>query len=343
MTLSLKALALAGSIGCCLVTSALPAAAQSQWDALYDRIIRLEHEVKGLRGGGAVATTPQQPAGDSAYRLTNLEEQMRQLMGEMQALSQRVRAMQAQLQEFQGGRKSGALEPEPQIEKSVEVSEPEFSQQQSTESVDLSQYQSQELANLESQSEGETVTNVQKKAPGPKLLGTLTVQQSGELSQATQNSGQGQETSSLLPETVETANLDGTSVAATQTENPDALYESAYDKLLGREFGPAEAEFRLFLSRYGEHPLAGDAQYWLGETYYARSDYKQAAQTFLKGYRSDPKGRKAPDSLFKLAMSLQKLGQKPQACGTFAEVAKEFPKSASLRNQAIKEMQRAGC
>jgi tol-pal system protein YbgF len=123
----------------------------------------------------------------------------------------------------------------------------------------------------------------------------------------------------------------------------ERLYESAYESLLGRRFGAAEGSFKMFLDRHRDHPLAGDAHYWLGETYYVQGDYKQAAQSFLEGYRGFPEGRKAPETLFKLAQSLQQLDQKPQACSTFAEVAKNYPTAANVRNEALKEMQRAGC
>jgi tol-pal system protein YbgF len=99
----------------------------------------------------------------------------------------------------------------------------------------------------------------------------------------------------------------------------------------------------MFVDRHRDHPLASDAHFWLGETYYVQGDYKQAAQSFLKGYRDYPDGRKAPDTLFKLALSLQQLEQTSQACSTFAEVAKKYPTAANVRNEALKEMQRAGC
>ena len=56
--------------------------------------------------------------------------------------------------------------------------------------------------------------------------------------------------------------------------------------------------------RYPNDPLAGNAQYWLGETYYVRKDYKNAAAAFAEGYQKYPKGPKAADDLLKLGMSL---------------------------------------
>ena len=125
--------------------------------------------------------------------------------------------------------------------------------------------------------------------------------------------------------------------------SPEQVYESAYDQYTNRQFGEAEAGFRLFLSRHRDHELAGNAQYWLGETYYVQGKYKDAARNFLAGFQTYPKSARAANALLKLGMSLNKLGQKEQACGAFAEVPKKYPAAADARNQALREMKRAGC
>ena len=101
--------------------------------------------------------------------------------------------------------------------------------------------------------------------------------------------------------------------------------------------------FRTFIEKYSDHSLAGSAQYWLGETYYAQNDFKQAAQSFLKGYRQYPKSRRAADSLLKLGISLGRLGQKQQACAAYGAVTSEYPKAVEARKRAQSEAKRAGC
>ena len=59
-------------------------------------------------------------------------------------------------------------------------------------------------------------------------------------------------------------------------------------------------------------------------TYYVRAAYVQAAEVFLEGYRSDPKGTKAPDSLLKLGMSLSGLDKKREACAAFNKLIKDY-------------------
>ena len=159
---------------------------------------------------------------------------------------------------------------------------------------------------------------------------------------------------SLAPEKVETALLDGSAggsnlgagtsgsgnLAATSA---DSLFKQAQSSYRSRDFSGAVSGFRSFVTRHRQHELADDAQFLLGEAYYAQGSWKQAAQTYLAGYQNFPKSDKRGSNLLKLGMSLNKLGQKKQACSTFAEVNKKFGKKASLRNRSLKEMQRAGC
>lgn len=51
-----------------------------------------------------------------------------------------------------------------------------------------------------------------------------------------------------------------------------------------------------FLRQFPNDGLAGNAQYWLGETYYVRQDYQNAAIAFGEGFQRYPKSAKAPDN-----------------------------------------------
>jgi len=125
---------------------------------------------------------------------------------------------------------------------------------------------------------------------------------------------------------------------------PKQLYETAYGYLLQRDYGAAETAFDDFLQRFPNDPLAGNAQYWLGESLYVRGQYRSAAGAFLKGYQNYGRNPKAPESLLKLAMSLQRLGQKDAACSSFNELASKYPSAPPhVKTSAQAERQRAGC
>ena len=121
-------------------------------------------------------------------------------------------------------------------------------------------------------------------------------------------------------------------------------YEYAFGKLKTRNYDEAENALRSFVDRHPDDPLAGNAMYWMGETYYVRKQYSEAARIFLDAYQRFPKGNKAPDNLFKLAKSLSQIGENKSACTTYAELVKTFP-SANQRilNGARSDMTRLGC
>ncbi len=126
--------------------------------------------------------------------------------------------------------------------------------------------------------------------------------------------------------------------------SPKQLYETAYGYLLQQNYGAAEAAFDDFLARHPNDGLAGNAQYWLGESYFVRGQFKQAAGAFLKGYQTYGRSIKAPDSLLKLAMSLDRLGQKDAACSSYAELNTRFPAAApTVKARAESERRRIGC
>jgi tol-pal system protein YbgF len=131
--------------------------------------------------------------------------------------------------------------------------------------------------------------------------------------------------------------------------SPEAQYEFAYAQLLQAQreqgdFGRAEAALRAFIAANPGHRLAGNAQYWLGETHYVRRDYQNAAVAFAEGFQKYPNNDKAPDNLLKLGMSLGHLNQKAKACGTLNEVERRYPQAtASIKQATQREKQRIGC
>ena len=75
-----------------------------------------------------------------------------------------------------------------------------------------------------------------------------------------------------------------------------------------------------------------------------RGLFRAAAGAFLKGYQTYTKSAKAPENLLKLAMSLQRLGQKDAACSSYSELTTKFPTApAHVKATAQNERQRAGC
>jgi tol-pal system protein YbgF len=133
-------------------------------------------------------------------------------------------------------------------------------------------------------------------------------------------------------------------MAALPEGDAQSLYERGYGALLQRDYAGAATAFRQLIEGYPKDPLAGNAQYWIGESFYRRGQYKNAADAFLKGYKKYKFGDKAPETLLKLGMSLAELGQKDAACSTFGELKSKYPSApAEVRDEANAERKKARC
>ena len=90
-------------------------------------------------------------------------------------------------------------------------------------------------------------------------------------------------------------------------------------------FDQAEDRLRRFLNDYPSSPLAGDAWYWLGESQFVRGIHAEAARSYLNGYNADRGGVRAAENLYKLGVTLGRLGQLNEACLTLREVRNQYP------------------
>ena len=124
----------------------------------------------------------------------------------------------------------------------------------------------------------------------------------------------------------------------------DQMYNDAFKKLQDGDYADAERGFKAFLQSNPRHVLAGNAQYWLGETYYARRDYKNAMTAFADGYEVYKASPKGPDNLLKLGVTLAVLGRKPDACAVFAKFNQDYPRAIDLQKRRVEqERQKNGC
>lgn len=124
----------------------------------------------------------------------------------------------------------------------------------------------------------------------------------------------------------------------------DQMYHDAMKKLQDGDNAGAERAFRTFLQSNPKHPLAGNAQYWLGESYYAGKDYQNAMTAFAEGYKNYKASPKGPDNLLKLGITLAVMGRKSDACQVFAKFSQDYPRATDLQKRRIdQERQKNAC
>ena len=121
-------------------------------------------------------------------------------------------------------------------------------------------------------------------------------------------------------------------------------YDFALSFMKVGDYETAEFALKEFIDKNKDHDLAGNAQYWYGETFRIRQLYSDAATAYLDGYQNYPKSKKAPDNLLKLGITMVQLGEKDEGCNMIAGIKKQYPKaSKSVLQKAQYEQKKFKC
>ncbi len=267
---------------------------------------------------------------ETIVRMNRIEEQMRALTGQIEEMSYQLRQMQDQmrrmqedveyrLQVIEGG------DPQPRQRSDAPAAQPAPAASGTVATPNDPTVQNLGDLRLEPGAQGQAADG---GAGRPLDLGAIAGGQQGAAPQG-----------NPAP-----AANDQVAVAAPAAGGGRALYDSAYGNLLNGNYPESQQQFTQFLSENPNDPLAGNAQYWLGESYYARGLYREAADAFLKSYSDYPNTEKVGESLLKLGLSLNGMGEQQAACATYSELLQKYPNApASLTDRAKAEKDRAGC
>jgi tol-pal system protein YbgF len=112
-----------------------------------------------------------------------------------------------------------------------------------------------------------------------------------------------------------------------------ALYNLARQRLDQGQPAKSRELFQEFLGRFPKDELAPNAQYWLGETYYAEKKWNDAIVEFQKVLKEYKGSDKVPDALLKIGMCFQAQGDCDNA-KLFYEEVMQAHKSSPLAKTA---------
>ena len=126
--------------------------------------------------------------------------------------------------------------------------------------------------------------------------------------------------------------------------SPEEQYKFAKSFLKVGDYETAEFALKEFVAINPKHNLAGNAQYWYGETFRVRQLYQDAATAYLDGYQKYPDSKKAPVNLLKLGVMLVQIGEKTQGCSMILGVKDQYPKAnQSVIQKAEYEKKKFNC
>lgn len=109
----------------------------------------------------------------------------------------------------------------------------------------------------------------------------------------------------------------------------ELAYDEGYQYWRSGKFDQAITSLRAFSSAFPKHRRASWANNLTGRALLDKGEPRAAAEALLANYRANPKGERAPDSLYYLGQSLMQLRQPEQACKAYSELESVY--GATLR------------
>jgi TolA-binding protein len=100
----------------------------------------------------------------------------------------------------------------------------------------------------------------------------------------------------------------------------EEAYDRGYNLWNSGRYDEAITALRAMASSFPGHRRVSWANNLVGRSLLDKGQPRAAAEALLANYRSNPKGERAPDSLFYLGQALVKLGQREQACKAYGEL-----------------------
>ena len=120
--------------------------------------------------------------------------------------------------------------------------------------------------------------------------------------------------------------------ASTVVLEGEQLFLSGRNALERGDHNGARTSFNTFLKQFPTSARAAEAQVWIGETYYREGKYKEAAAAYQVVGQQYVTSPYVPESLMKIALCQEQLGQKEQAAGTLERVIAKYPRWEKIEN-----------
>jgi len=119
--------------------------------------------------------------------------------------------------------------------------------------------------------------------------------------------------------------------------SPRRMYDTAWADYTNAQWALAVEGFEAYLKTFPRSELADDAQFYIGQTYYADGRFQEAVGAFEEVLLTYPDGDVVPEASYKRGLALDRLGEVGRARQAFELVLTNYSEStmATLAQQAL--------
>ncbi|KAF4529473.1 hypothetical protein B566_EDAN018749 [Ephemera danica] len=115
--------------------------------------------------------------------------------------------------------------------------------------------------------------------------------------------------------------------ATPAVDTATSLYEAGVKSFDQGKHKEAIISFQDFTKSFPKHKLAGNAQFWMGESYYQMKEYPRAALAYQDVITKYPGSAKFQAAMLKQGMALSSAGKKEAGRERLQELVKRYPNS----------------
>lgn len=291
-------------------------------------------------------------SGDAAYRVSVLEEQVRQLNGRIEELTFQLLEMQEKLRRQNEDNEFRFQELEEKKGSLEDTSNDNLASTDGETSLEKPEPSEQTVFTTESDGTNEQTETATAPTTVPTIDGVEIYQGEGGLDpnpSGTLGTIQFDENGNIIDSTIGKP-LDLTALPKTGEaqealpQSANDLFDLGYNHVQTGRYQDAEIALTRFSENFSDHPRMPEARFWLGESYLGRGQFKQAAEVYLDAQNRWPNSKFGPQTLLKLGVSLAGLNQRELACATFAKVVQKYPDSSrAVRLNVAYEQNAARC
>ena len=121
-------------------------------------------------------------------------------------------------------------------------------------------------------------------------------------------------------------------------KSPDELIKTAEKYIKDQNYEYAENLLNAFIEKNPDDIHCGQMMFYKGESLFEQKNYKDAAMEYLNGYKKNPNGSKAADTLYKLALCFKELSKYKESKTTLEKIIKDFPNKTAVVKAAAQEL-----
>jgi len=117
----------------------------------------------------------------------------------------------------------------------------------------------------------------------------------------------------------------------TKRKSRKRIFAAARQDYNRSRYDSAVMGFRNYMAAYPNSSAADDAQYWIGESFFATKQYRKAVTEFTRVLENYPKSDRTAETLLRLGICYMRLNEPKKGAEFFAKLSNRFPDSNEAR------------